>query len=269
VTHRVALLQLSSDASENPARRIDRVLDRVAEVAPDADLAVLPELWIPGAFDLPTARQVAAPLESQVVDRLREIARESSTWIHAGSFAERTPEGRTYNSALLLDPSGEAVALYRKRHLFGFETGERTLMSAGEDLVVVDTPLGRTGIATCYDLRFPEMFRLLIDRGATAFLICAGWPTLRIDAWRVLCRARAAENLALVVACNGVGAHADVVLGGRSVVVDPVGDVIAEAGVGEEVLWADIDPDAPLRWRAEFPALDDRLPDPARLIRRA
>jgi len=262
MTARVALLQMSSDASEDPATRTDRVLAQVAEAADEADMVILPELWIPGAFDLITARAVAAPLDGPVVDRLRDIARESHTWIHAGSFAERTSTGATYNSALLLNASGETAALYRKRHLFGFELGERTLMSAGEDLLVVDTPLGHTGIATCYDLRFPEMFRLLVDRGATAFLLCAGWPTLRIEAWRVLCRARAAENLALVVACNGVGAHADVVLGGRSVVVDPIGDVIAEAGTQEEVLWADIDPRAPLAWRAEFPALEDRIPDP-------
>ena len=260
---RVALLQLESDAREDAEARIDRVLGKLADVAPDADLAVLPELWIPGAFNLPLARDVAAPLANPVTDRIREIAATSNTWIHAGSYSERLEDGTTYNCSLLVDGSGATVMTYRKRHLFGFEAGERTLMSAGEDLVVVDTPLGRTGIATCYDLRFPEMFRLLVDRGATAFLMCAGWPTLRIEAWRVLCRARAAENLALVVACNGVGAHADVVLGGRSVVIDPVGDVIAEAGTGEEVLWVDVDPTAPLRWREEFPALDDRIPDPA------
>ncbi len=262
MTVRLALLQMASDASEAPSARIPRILGRVEEVAPQADLLVLPELWIPGAFDLVTAREVAAPLESPVLDTLRNIARTASTWIHAGSYAERTDDGRTFNTSVLIDDTGAVITTYRKRHLFGFETGERTLMSGGEDLVVVDTPLGRTGIATCYDIRFPEMFRLLVDRGATAFLLCAGWPTLRIEAWRVLCRARAAENLAFVVACNGVGAHADVVLGGHSVVVDPVGDVIAEAGYAEEVLWAEVDPAAPATWRADFPALEDRIPDP-------
>lgn len=260
---RLALLQMASDATEHPSARIPRILDRVEEAAPEADLLVLPELWISGAFDLATARQVAAPLDGPVLGRLRGVARSSGTWIHAGSYAERTDDGRTFNTSVLIDDTGAVVSTYRKRHLFGFETGERTLMSGGSDLVVIDTPLGRTGIATCYDIRFPEMFRLLVDRGATSFLLCAGWPTLRLEAWRVLCRARAAENLAFVVACNGVGAHADVVLGGHSVVVDPVGDVIAEAGYGEEVLWAEVDPGAPATWRAEFPALEDRIPDPS------
>lgn len=262
MTARLALLQMASDASEHPSARIPRILDRVGQEAPEADLLVLPELWIPGAFDLVTARDVAAPLDGTLLDTLRSIARTSGTWIHAGSYAERTDDGRTFNTSVVIDGTGALVTTYRKRHLFGFETGERTLMSGGNDLVVIDTPLGRTGIATCYDLRFPEMFRLLIDRGATALLLCAGWPTLRIEAWRVLCRARAAENLAFVVACNGVGSHADVVLGGHSVVVDPIGDVIVEAGFGEQALWAEVDPDAPARWRAEFPALEDRIPDP-------
>lgn len=263
MTVRLALLQVSSSVDEAPGARIPRVLDRVEDISPSADLVVLPELWIPGAFDLATARDVAAPLDGPVLDRLRAIARASGTWIHAGSYAERTDDGRTFNTSVLIDDHGTVVATYRKRHLFGFETGERTLMSGGTDLVVVDTPLGSTGIATCYDIRFPEMFRLLVDRGATAFLLCAGWPTLRIEAWRVFCRARAAENLALVVACNGVGAHADVVFGGHSVVVDPVGDVIVEAGGGEEVLWAEVDPGASAAWRVEFPVLEDRLPDPS------
>jgi len=162
---RLALLQTASDASEAPSARISRTLNHVDQVAPGADFVVLPELWIPGAFDLVTAREVAAPLDSSVLDTLRNIARTASTWIHAGSYAERTDDGRTFNTSVLIDDTGAVIATYRKRHLFGFETGERTLMSGGDDLVVVDTPLGRTGIATCYDIRFPEMFRLLVDRG--------------------------------------------------------------------------------------------------------
>ena len=131
-------------------------------------------------------------------------------------------------------------------------------MSEGSDLVVVDTPLGPTGLATCYDLRFPEMFRALVDRGASAFLLCSGWPTPRIEHWRVLARARAIENLSWLVATNGVGSHAGITLGGRSVVVDPRGEVVAEAGDVEEILVADVDPGAALEWRTAFPALEDR-----------
>jgi predicted amidohydrolase len=135
-------------------------------------------------------------------------------------------------------------------------------MTAGDDLVVLDTPLGRTGLATCYDLRFPEHFRDLVDLGATTFLIASGWPDRRIEHWRVLLQARAIEDQSWVVACNGVGTHAGVTLGGRSAVIDPLGTVLAEAGTDEEVLLADVDIDLATTWRGEFPALDDRRTRP-------
>ena len=255
---RVALLQVSSDATEDPVVRADRVLDMLAEALPDCDMAVLPELWIPGAFDLEVARAVAAPLDSPIMDRIRTLAADSGAWIHAGSYAERAADGTTYNTAVVIGPAGDILATYRKRHLFGFETGERTLMSAGDDFVVIDTPLGRTGLATCYDLRFPEMFRSLVDHGADAFLLCSGWPVPRIEHWRVLARARAIENLSWLVACNGVGSHAGITLGGHSIVVDPKGEVVAEAGDTETVLFADVIPEQVADWRTAFPALGDR-----------
>lgn len=255
---RVALLQVASDASEAPQDRIERVIGMLADVLPQVDIAVLPELWISGAFDLPLAREVAAPLDSHPLDRIRALAANAGTWVHAGSYAERLPDGRTFNTAVLIGPDGEIIATYRKRHLFGFATGERTLMSAGDALVVAETPLGATGIATCYDLRFPEMFRDLVDSGAETFLLSSGWPTPRIEHWRVLARARAIEDLAWLVACNGVGSHADVTLGGHSIVVDPQGNIIAEAGDEETVLFADVEPAQSSQWRESFPVLGDR-----------
>lgn len=255
---RVALLQVSSDAAEPPADRIERVLRMLAETLPRVDIAVLPELWISGAFDLPLAREVAAPLDAPVIERIRAMAADARTWVHAGSYAELLPDGRIHNTAVLIGPDGEIVATYRKRHLFGFATGERTVITEGDALVVAETPLGHTGIATCYDLRFPEMFRDLVDAGATAFLMASGWPTPRIEHWRVLTRARAIEDLAWMIACNGVGSHAGITLGGHSVVVDPQGNVIAEAGGDETILLADVEPAHPDEWREAFPALGDR-----------
>ena len=256
---RVALLQVSSDASESAPDRIERVLSMLEESLPQADIAVLPELWISGAFDLPLAREVAAPLDFPVLERIRAMAKAADTWVHAGSYAERLPDGRTFNTAVLIGPDGEIVATYRKRHLFGFATGERTLITAGEALIVAETPLGHTGIATCYDLRFPEMFRDLVEAGAETFLVASGWPTPRIGHWDVLTRARAIEDQAWMVACNGVGSHADITLGGHSIVIDPQGNVIAEAGDEETVLFADVEPGRAREWREAFPVLDDRL----------
>ena len=256
---RVALLQVSSDASESAPDRIERVLGMLEETLPQADIAVLPELWISGAFDLPLAREVAAPLDFPVLERIRAMAKAADTWVHAGSYAERLPDGRTFNTAVLIGPDGEIVATYRKRHLFGFATGERTLITAGDALIVAETPLGHTGIATCYDLRFPEMFRDLVEVGAETFLVASGWPTPRIGHWDVLTRARAIEDQAWMVACNGVGSHADITLGGHSIVIDPQGNVIAEAGDEETVLFADVEPGRAREWREAFPVLDDRL----------
>ena len=255
---RVALLQVSSDASETPDDRIERVLAMLADALPQADIAVLPELWIPGAFDLPLAREVAAPLDSPVIQRIQEMARAAGTWVHAGTYAERLPDGRTFNTAVLIGPNGEVITTYRKRHLFGFAEGERTIITAGDALVVAETPLGATGLATCYDLRFPEMFRDLVDAGAETFLLASGWPTPRIEHWRVLAQARAIEDQAWVVACNGVGSHAGITLGGHSIVVDPQGNVVAEASDAETVLFADVEPARALEWRTAFPVLDHR-----------
>jgi len=256
---RVALIQLRCDSSEPMGDRINRAFAMVREAAPRADLVVLPELWNTCAFDLPAAREGAQPISGPLVTGLADLARELGIWIHGGSLAELTDESVRHNTCVLFDPEGELVATYRKIHLFGFAEGERTVMSGGDELVVVDTPLGTTGLATCYDLRFPELFRALTDVGATAFLVSSGWPLSRIEHWDVLARARAIEDQAWVIACNEVGTQgADgVVLGGHSVVIDPRGVVIAQAGESEEILYAEIDSDEAGRWRAAFPALAD------------
>ena len=150
-------------------------------------------------------------------------------------------------------------AVYRKIHVFGYG-GEADLMSAGPELVVVNTPLGATGLATCYDLRFPEQFRELTRQGASAFLITSGWPSARIHAWDVLVRARAIEDQAWVIACNQVGLQRGVYLGGHSAVVDPIGEVVSRASTEETILSATVTPDSADQWRSEFPALGDIVP---------
>ncbi|MEY4137072.1 MAG: hypothetical protein RL205_1200 [Actinomycetota bacterium] len=256
---RVALIQLRCDSAEPMSDRIDRAFAMVREAAPRADLIVLPELWSTCAFDLPAAREGAQPIDGSLVTSLSALAAELGVWIHGGSLAELADDSTRHNTCVLLDPHGTLVATYRKIHLFGFAEGERTVMTGGRDVVIVDTPLGTTGLATCYDLRFPELFRAFTDSGATAFLVSSGWPLSRIEHWDVLTRARAIEDQAWVIACNEVGTQgADgVVLGGHSVVIDPRGMVIAQAGEAEEILYAEIDPTEPGRWREAFPALGD------------
>ena len=256
---RVALIQVECNDTEGVDDRVNRVLGETDRVIGEADLVVLPELWNTGAFDLASARHHAQPLDGDLVSRMAGIAQRHSTWLHGGSFTERADDGRFFNTSVLFGPDGSLEAVYRKIHVFGYG-GEADLMSAGPELVVVNTPLGATGLATCYDLRFPEQFRELTRQGASAFLITSGWPSARIHAWDVLVRARAIEDQAWVIACNQVGLQRGVYLGGHSAVIDPTGDVVSRASTEETVLSATVAPDAVERWRSEFPALGDIVP---------
>ncbi len=255
---KVRLVQIESNDSEPVEVRIAHIVAQLPEHASAADVVVLPELWHIGAFNLPAVSGAAQTLDGPLVTALAEVARTTATWIHGGSIAIAESDGKARNVAFLFGPDGAIRATYGKRHLFGFADGERTVMNAGDEFVVVDTPLGRTGLATCYDLRFPEMYRELLDRGAQTFLMCSGWPTPRISHWEVLTQARAIENQAFVIACNGRGTAGGVTLGGRSVVVSPKGDIIAQASATDEYIDAEIDVTLVDEWRAAFPVLEDR-----------
>jgi predicted amidohydrolase len=187
--------------------------------------------------------------------------------LHTGSVVERTAdpgqEGRHLsNTSVVLGPDGRVCATYRKIHRFGFGTGEPRLMEAGTELVVTDLPAPAdaltVGLSTCYDLRFPELYRAQLDLGAQLFVIPAAWPAPRVEAWRLLARARAIEDQCFVLTCNTAGAHAGVEMGGYSAVIDPWGKVLAEAGTGEEILSVQIDPGAVAQAREKFPVLADR-----------
>lgn len=256
MTVRVAVVQLDVSSEEPVAQRVTRTLHLVDETARDCDVLVLPELWHVGAFDVVAAREHAQPIDGPLVEALSGLARQRGIWLHGGSFTEVDGDEH-FNTSVLFAPDGALAAAYRKIHLFGFDGGETTLMSSGDELFVVETPLGPTGLATCYDLRFPELFRALVEGGATAFLISSGWPSPRIEHWDVLTRARAIEDQAWVIACNEVGQQPGITLGGHSCVIDPRGEVVARAGTGAEVLVVDIDPTASDQWRRDFPALQD------------
>jgi predicted amidohydrolase len=265
MTVRVALVQVGITDEEPVAERVARVLAMTTEVAADHDLVVLPELWPIGAFAVDLMEPHAEPIDGPLVHALAALAADAGAWLFGGSFPECAtgPDGATrhFNTQVVLGPDGALAAAYRKVHLFGFNGGETTVMSSGQELAVVDAPLGRTGLATCYDLRFPELFRRLVDDGAQAFVLPAGWPERRQMHWQVLARARAVEDQAYVLACNESGTHSGVPIAGLSMVIDPQGEVLAEAGPGEEVLSVEVDPARVAAWRGAFPALEDRRLD--------
>ncbi len=253
---RVHVIQLSVDLAEPIADRVTRTAALVS-AQEGADLVVLPELWVQGGFAFEDFEATAEPLDGPTVAALSSAARTAGVWLHGGSLVERSADG-LFNTSVVLRPDGTLAATYRKRHLFGFAGGETTVLRGGDDLVVVEVGDLTMGLATCYDLRFPEMFRGLLDLGAEVFLLPAAWPTPRIAHWTLLAQARAIENQAFVVACNTVGEQAGVTLGGRSIVVDPWGVVLAEAGLGEQVLVVELDPSVVAKTRATFPVLADR-----------
>jgi predicted amidohydrolase len=261
VTVKLGLLQVALSDDERAEVRRARVLELLGSTLDGTglDLVVLPELWTIGAFDMAAAVAHPEPLDGDLVGALCDLARSTSTAIHAGSLPEGDEAGRRWNTSVLIDASGRVEATYRKIHLFGFHEGEAATMTHGDQVVVAPTPLGPTGLATCYDLRFPEHFRAMVDDGAEAFVVPAGWPQRRIAHWRTLLRARAIEDQAWVVGANAVGVTGGVRLGGYSVVVDPWGEVVAEASPdAEELITAVIDPSAVARARTGFPVLHDR-----------
>ncbi|WP_151477196.1 carbon-nitrogen family hydrolase [Streptomyces albicerus] len=255
---RASLLQIAVDEGESVEARRQRAASLVREQA-GADLVVLPELWTTGAFAFESFGVEAEPLEGPTYEVMAKAAGDAGVWLHAGSIPERDPDGPLYNTSLVFSPAGELAAAYRKIHRFGFDKGEAVLMGAGSELVTVRLPQTTLGLATCYDLRFPELFRGLVDAGAETLVVPAGWPERRRSHWTLLAQARAVEDQSFVLACGTAGTHAGVPQAGHSIVVDPWGAVLAEAGPGEEVLTVDFDPGKVSTTREQFPALKDRV----------
>ncbi|MFJ2263020.1 carbon-nitrogen family hydrolase [Streptomyces sp. NPDC087844] len=266
---RASLLQIAVDDGESVDARRQRVASLVRQQT-GSDLVILPELWTTGAFAYESFDAEAEPIEGPTCEVMAKAASDAGVWLHAGSIPERVTggagagagagaDGGLYNTSLVFSPSGDLVATYRKIHRFGFDKGEAVLMGAGSELVTVRLPETTVGLATCYDLRFPELFRGLVDAGAETLVVSAGWPERRRSHWTLLARARAVENQAYVLACGTAGGHAGVPQAGYSIVVDPWGEVLAEAGAGEEVLVVDFDPARVGVTREQFPALKDRL----------
>lgn len=255
---RVAMVQVASPPTESLSKRRDRVAQMVAQ-ARGADVILLPELWAPGYFSFDSYPALAEPLHGETVAAGREWARDLDCFIHLGSILEATTEGRLHNTAVLLDPNGEVVHTYRKVHVFGYQSREAELLSAGDGVTSVATSLGSLAATTCYDLRFPELWRLLVDAGAQTVITPAAWPAARLEHWRLFTSCRAVEQQVLLLACNAVGVQgADVELAGHSRVVDPWGHVLAEAGTDESVTLVDVDEQIVDRVRKEFPVLADR-----------
>ena len=263
-----AAIQMCSgaDVDANLARAGDLI---AAAAAAGSTLVVLPE-----NFALMPVRgrdkneHAEAPGEGPIQDFLAATAKQHGVWIVAGSLPLASPDPqRVFGATVVVDAEGIQRAVYRKIHLFdvdlpgaGESYRESNSMYPGDAPAVVDTPVGRIGLTICYDLRFPELFRELVDHGADVFTVPAAFTLTTGEAhWHALLRARAIENLAWVIAPGQQGTHPD---GrstyGHSLIVDPWGRVVAEHGDGDGFVSATIDAAELLRVREEFPALSNR-----------
>jgi deaminated glutathione amidase len=285
---KAAAVQINSTADLGANLATADRLTRAA-AADGAQLIVLPEKWTAMGSE-EELRACAEPLDGRAVSWARDIAAELHVDLVAGSFLERIPgEERFANTCVHVSASGGVRAVYRKLHMFDVNIDGRSYRESdielpGEEIVLSEIAIERDtesgagdsgeggseaqavggtvglGLAICYDLRFPELFRILVVGGARILALPSAFtlPTTR-DHWEVLVRARAIENQAFVVAANQVGPHpGGLRSGGRSMIVDPWGVVLAQAPEGEHHIIAELDLERQAEIRAQLPVLAHR-----------
>jgi predicted amidohydrolase len=250
---KVYLGQLDSIWEDKPANlRKARELVSRAHPAPGS-LFVLPEMF-PTGFSM----NVAATAEESApgtMPALESLAREFRIFIQAG-IVSRTPEGKGLNQAVVISPEGKELTRYTKIHPFTLG-GELANYDRGTEIKHYEWEGIQVTPFICYDLRFPEIFRTAVKRGAEMFVVIAAWPNKREHHWVTLLQARAIENLAYVIGVNRAGTDPHFVYPGRSMVIDPHGKILVDAGANEGVVSAEIDPTIVRTWRKDFPALQD------------
>ena len=266
---KVAAVQMNSNA--DLAQNLSVAGRLLEEAAADGCLlAVLPENF---AFMGVRHRDKLDHAEAQgtgpIQDFLSETASEQRIWIVSGSIPLKSSDAdRCYGACLIVDANGNTLACYNKIHLFDVDLPDRdesyresASLTPGDELVVEDTPAGRMGLSICYDLRFPEMYRMLTEMGAAVLSVPSAFTMVTGEAhWHTLLRARAIENLAYVIAPGQFGQHSD---GrstyGHSLIIDPWGKILGEEAAGDCVITAELDLGLPQKLRREFPTLGHRV----------
>ena len=264
----VAVVQMNvrDDKAANVRTALE-LIDRAAGTG--ARLICLPEVWTFMGDDDGT-RANAEPIPGPVTDQLAARARQHGVYLHAGSILERVEgDPRVRNTTVVIAPSGEIVARYRKIHMFditldgGEAYRESAVVAPGDEVVTFDMDGVTVGLAICYDLRFPELFRILALRGAEIIVLPAAFTmTTGKDHWEVLIRARAIENQVFMIAPGQHGTYDDKHwCYGRSTIVDPWGVVLATAPDPDTVITATLDRERLAAVRRQIPSLANRMPD--------
>ena len=214
----------------------------------EADVVILPEVFSLGA-DYDNWQAQAEFIPGQTTMLLSGLAELYNTNIIGGSFIEKTYDGKFYNTCIVVDRSGAVVAQYRKNHLFAHNgSRENEFLDAGDSVINVELDGVKFGLALCYDIRFPELFRKMVQNGTEVFVIPAAFPQERIAQWNILNQARALENQAFLISCNQFGC---------SNIVSPKGEILAQTDVGEVVTQNIINLDEISKIRTNTPYLAD------------
>ncbi len=254
----VALAQIDIVAGDPTANLATVQTLAATAAARGAELLVLPELWSTG-YVLAQAATLADTLGEGVHAALSALAATQQIAI-VGSTLTWHGAARPTNTATCYDRTGTLLAAYDKIHLFNV-MAEGAHLAAGNTPISFDAVWGHTALAICYDLRFPELFRLYTQRGARLLIIPAAWPTARIAHWRTLVQARAIENQCFVIAVNRVGHDATTSFGGHSLVVDAWGQIVVEGDDHAALLFATLDLDLVDDVRERISSWPDRRPD--------
>ncbi len=253
---KIASVQLEIKDHETKEDKLEQALSQMDRCR-DAELIILPELWHIGFFNYNSYMSESEPLDGPTASAISAKAKELGAFVHSGSFVEHQ-DGRYFNTSILFGPNGKKIAVYRKIHLFTHKCQEPEILTPGTHITVADTALGKIGMATCYDLRFPELFRkMALAHGADYFLVTSAWPLVRLDAWNLLNRTRALENTCCLISCNAAGKNQDIVLGGHSQIIDPLGNRLAGSGQEACIVRGEFSREAIETIRKEFPVLKD------------
>lgn len=256
---RAALVQMQVDAG-NPDANFERLQTKLeeavgGEVKPE--LIMLPEMWNTG-YALERIEEIADPEGQRTKALLSGFAKKHAVQLIGGSIAEKRQDG-VYNTSYVFNEEGDLTDRYSKIHLFRLMNEEKHL-KAGDALGRLEAGGVPAGMMICYDIRFPELARKLALGGARALFVPAQWPNPRLHHWRTLLTARAIENQMFVVSCNICGTSGDSTFFGNSMIIDPWGEIIAEAGEEETILRAEIDLALVDAVRAKIPVFEDRRP---------
>ncbi|QBA72291.1 carbon-nitrogen family hydrolase [Lactiplantibacillus plantarum] len=255
---RVALAQLNIQFGDPDANyeQIEVAIQRAAEQT--VDVIVLPEMWNTG-YALTHLNVLADDDGQRTLQLLSKLARQFRVNIVGGSVAVAR-DGHYYNEMLVVDRQGQLLSRYDKVHRFGLMAEDRYI-TAGETENVFELDGTVAMGAICYDIRFPEWLRKQAARGPQVIFVSAEWPTVRQMQWRLLLQARAIENQAFVVAVNRVGSDPDNQFGGQSLVIDPLGQIVAIGGAHAQLITAELDLTQVDQVRGQIPVFEDRRPE--------